>query len=322
MAVLRQVGFNQAGRKASAGLMHTDALSKLIPRFLRMLRSLVFSLTVLVSTAALAETACPQHFSAGQAPVISNPKLRPRTQALCFRAFAVLHSGVTRTPLYAAEHLTRKNLKAASQLSRKDSFHAEDALPEGDRAELRDYERSGYDRGHMAPNADFATRTAQAESFSLANMVPQVHANNAGVWADIEGVARQLASTEGDLYVVTGPAFMGTNLKKVGNVLVPTHLWKVIYSPAQQRAGAYLVTNDEAGDYVVMSVSKLEKRVGINLLPGVPQKVRDAGMALPKPTSQQGGKKSPNKADEFTLQDFIKLLIDLYNQIKKIQGML
>ena len=28
------------------------------------------------------------------------------------------------------------------------------------------------------------------------------------------------------------------------------------------------------------------------------------------------------EADEFTLQDFIKLLIDLYNQIKKIQGML
>lgn len=318
---MREVGFNQAVLKASAGLMHTDALSKLIPRFLRMLRSLVFSLAVLVSTAALADTACPQHFSAGQAPVISNPKLRPRTQELCFTAFAVLHSGVTRTPLYAAEHLTRKNLKAASQLSRKDSFHAEDALPEGDRAELRDYERSGYDRGHMAPNADFATRNAQAESFSLANMVPQVHANNAGVWAGIEGAARQLASTEGDLYVVTGPAFIGTSLKKVGNVLVPTHLWKVIYSPAQQRAGAYLVTNDETGDYVVMTVSKLEKMVGINPLPGVPQKVRDAGMALPKPTSGQGGKKTPPKADEFTLQDFIKLLIDLYHRIKKIQGM-
>ena len=278
-----------------------------------MLRSLFFSLAVLGSASVSAGTACPQHFVAGQPPVITNLKFQPRTQALCFRAFAVLHSGVTRTPLYAAEHLTRQNLKSASQLSRKDSFHAEDALPEGDRAELRDYERSGYDRGHLAPNADFANRTAQAESFSLANMVPQVHANNAGVWADIE--------TEGDLYVVTGPAFIGANLKKIGNVVVPTHLWKVIYSPAQQRAGAYLVTNDETGDYVVMTVSKLEKMVGINPLPGVPQKVRDAGMTLPKPTFQQGGKKTPHKADEFTLQDFIKLLIDLYNRIKKIQGM-
>ena len=87
-------------------------------------------------------------------------------------------------------------------------------MPENDRAELADYERSGYDRGHMAPNADFATRKRQAESFSLANMVPQVHENNAGVWAGIEGAARQLAKREGELYVISGPAFIGGKLKK------------------------------------------------------------------------------------------------------------
>ena len=276
---------------------------------------------MLVSTSALAGTACPQHFSAGQPPAISNPKLRPRTQELCFRAFAVLHSGVTRTPLYAAEYLTRKNMKNAGKLSRKDSFHAEDALPESERAELGDYERSGYDRGHMAPNADFATRKAQAESFSLANMVPQVHENNAGVWAGIEGAARQMASREGELYVVTGPAFIGGNLKKIGNVLVPTHLWKVIYSPAQQQAGAYLVTNDETREYAVVTVSKLEKMIGINLLPGLPQQVRDAGMALPKPVSRQGRKKTVRPADDFTLRDFTSLVIDVLNRASKMQGM-
>ena len=83
----------------------------------------------------------------------------------------------------------------------------------------------------MSPNADFANRSAQAESFSLANMVPQVHANNAGVWAGIEGAARQLAASEGELYVVSGPAFIGTDIKQVGRVLVPTHIWKVLDSP-------------------------------------------------------------------------------------------
>ncbi|WP_049763633.1 DNA/RNA non-specific endonuclease [Polaromonas naphthalenivorans] len=114
-----------------------------------MLRTLAFSLTVLAGTSVLANTACPQHFAAGQRPVVTNPKMQPRTQELCFKAFAVLHSGLSRTPLYAAEHLTRQNMKNAAKLSRKDSFHAEDALPEGDRAELSDYERSGYDRGHL-----------------------------------------------------------------------------------------------------------------------------------------------------------------------------
>jgi endonuclease G len=282
-----------------------------------MFRTLVFSLTVLVSTSALADTAYPQHFFAGQPPVISNPKLRPRTQELCFRAFAVLHSGVTRTPLYAAEYLTRKNMKNAGKLSRKDSFHAEDALPESDRAELSDYENSGYDRGHMAPNADFATRKAQAESFSLANMVPQVHENNAGVWAGIEGAARQLATREGDLYVISGPAFIGGKLKKIGNVLVPTHVWKVIYSPTQHQAGAYLVTNDDTREYAVVTVSKLEKMIGVSLLPGLPQNIRDAGMVLPKPVSRQGRKKKSRADDEFTLRDFASLVIDAINRAGK-----
>ncbi|CAN5512010.1 hypothetical protein BH10PSE16_BH10PSE16_34790 [soil metagenome] len=283
-----------------------------------MLRSLAFSLTVFVGTSVLAGTACPQYFAAGEPPVITNPKLKPRTQQLCFRAFAVLHSGLTRTPLYSAEYLTRKNMKNAGKLSRKESFHAEDALPESDRAELEDYERSGYDRGHMAPNADFATRKAQAESFSLANMVPQVHENNAGIWAGIEGAARQLATTEGELYVISGPAFIGGNLRKVGHVLVPTHVWKVLYSPAQQRAGAYLVTNNDTREYAVVSVSKLEKMIGISLLPGLPQSVRDAGMAMPKPVSRRGwrGKdKSKSKTeDEFTLRDFASLVIDAINR--------
>lgn len=282
-----------------------------------MLRTLAFSLTVLVGSSVLANTACPQHFAAGQRPVVTNPKLQARTQEICFRAFAVLHSGVSRTPLYAAEHLTRQNVKNAGKLSRKDSFHAEDALPESDRAELSDYERSGYDRGHMAPNANFATRKAQAESFSLANMVPQVHESNAGVWAGIESATRQLATAEGEIYVISGPAFVGGNLKKIGNVLVPTHVWKVIYSPAQQKAGAYLITNDDTRDYAVLTVSKLEKMVGLSLLPGLPQQVRDAGMALPKPEPRQDRRKKPRPEDDFTLRDLTSLLMDAINRAIK-----
>ncbi len=95
----------------------------------------------------------------------------------------------------------------------------------------------------MTPSGDMPDERAQQQSFSLANMVPQVHANNAGVWEGIEGAVRQLATEEGELYVVTGPAFIGSDVQRIGRVLVPTHLWKVVYSPRQRRAGAYLITN-------------------------------------------------------------------------------
>lgn len=277
---------------------------------------LALALWVLAVPVSVAATACPQHFVAGQPPTITEAKLKPRTQEVCFVAYAVLHSGVSRTPLYAAEHLQRDNLVLAKKLSRKDSFHAETALPASDRAELDDYQRSGYDRGHLAPNADMPTREAQRESFSLANMVPQIHANNAGVWAGIEAAARSLAMEEGEVYVVSGPVFVGSNIKKVGNVLVPTHLWKAIYSPKQQRAGAYLITNDEAKDYAAMSIVDLEKMVGLNVWPSLPLKIREAGMTLPKPQSQRGGgerNKNQNQPapEEFELKDFARGVIDL-----------
>jgi endonuclease G len=276
--------------------------------------TLALPLAACLAMPTWAATQCPEHFAAGAAPTVTNPRLQARTQEVCFEAFAVLHSGISRTPLYSAEHLTRANVEAAAELSRKDSFHPEPALPAQDRAELRDYARSGYDRGHMSPNADFATRSAQAQSFSLANMVPQVHANNAGIWAGIEGAARQMAVQEGELYVVSGPAFIGSDIKQVGRVLVPTHLWKVLYSPKQQRAGAYVVTNDETRAYSTVSVSDLEKMVGLQLLPGLPQKVRDGGMDLPKPTSAHDSKKPKGQRgpapEEFTLKEFSRSIID------------
>ena len=271
-----------------------------------------------LSTSLWGATECPEHFAAGVTPTITNVELQSRTQEVCFQNFVVLHSGFSRTPLYSAEHLTRANVKEAKKLSRKDSFHAESTLPASDRAELSDYARSGYDRGHMSPNGNMPDRSTQAESFSLANMVPQVHANNAGIWAGIEGAARQLALDEGEIYIVSGPAFIGREIKRIGNVLVPTHLWKVIYSPVQNRAGAYVITNDNSRTYSSITVSDLEKMVGVSPLPSLSQEIRDNGMALPKPSTQRGRKKRKDPVDdEFKLQDFGRSIIDAISRASK-----
>ena len=279
-----------------------------------MLHRLLVSVLICLAAPAWA-TDCPQHYAGGQAPNIVNVKLRPRTQEVCFNAFAVMHSGVTRGPLWSAEHLLRASVEEARDLTRRDSFHAESALPSDDRAELSDYSRSGYDRGHMSPNGDMPDRQSQGQSFSLSNIVPQVHMNNAGVWAGIEAAVRQLAVDEGDVYVISGPAYIGSDIKQIGNVLVPTHLWKVVYSPSRHAAGAYMVTNDETRDYSSVSVADLERIVGLSLLPAVPEKVRQAGMNLPRPIANggTGGGKRKTRGrpeDDYTLKDIVRGILE------------
>jgi endonuclease G len=212
---------------------------------------------------------CPAFYVDGRLPEIRNSKMTVATTELCYGVFGVMHSGITRTPLWSAEHLTAENVDAAKTLSRENSFHPESRLPASARAELSDYARSGYDRGHMAPNGDMPDRATQHESFTLANMVPQDGEVNRHIWAGIEGVVRKMAQKEGDLYVITGPAFIGGNLQKVGNVLVPTHLYKLVYSPRQRAGAAFFIENHADEQYQLLSIAQLEDKIGINLLPSL-----------------------------------------------------
>eukprot|EP01034_Spumella_vulgaris_P047050 gene47050-58705_t len=184
-----------------------------------MIRKLVTAGVLALATGWAVAGACPSHYVDGRVPEIRNGKLASATRELCYGVFGVMHSGITRTPLWSAEHLTSGNVEQARELDRENSFHPEPRLTRSERAELSDYARSGFDRGHMAPNGDMPDRATQRDSFTLANMVPQDADNNRQVWAGIEQAVRKLAKKEGDLYVITGPAFLGSGLRKVGNVL-------------------------------------------------------------------------------------------------------
>lgn len=224
---------------------------------------------------------CPAHYVDGRAPEIRNSKLAVATKELCYSVFGVMHSGVTRTALWSAEHLQASNIAAASDQSRIDSFHAEPRLPRWERAELSDYARSGFDRGHLTPNGDMPDRRSQRESFSLANMVPQDAENNRHVWAGIENVVRKMVVKEGALYVITGPAFLGGSLRKVGNVLVPSHLYKVVWNPRLKAGGAWFIENAAVSEYRLMSIAQLEKTIGIDLMPSLSAREKESMLRLP-----------------------------------------
>ncbi len=225
-------------------------------------------------------TKCPSHYYDGAPPVLLNAKALARTVELCSQGFAVLHSALTKGPMYSAEHLTPQALAAAP--ARDNAFHADPRLPRGERAEMADYERSGFDRGHMTPSGDAGSEEAQQETFALSNMVPQDKMNNRVTWRLIEEKVRAAVKANGDLWVVTGPLFIGQDVQAIGRsqVLVPTHIWKAVFDPRRNTAVVYVVKNKDAPDLHLLTVDDFAKLYFIEPFPSLPPGVR-LSMAFP-----------------------------------------
>ena len=222
---------------------------------------------VLVTAAAAYATDCPAFYFNGQEPKLTDSThVDTSDRELCFEAFSVYHSGKTLTPLWSAEHLTAEQLEKAKNVPRKNSFHEEKQLPEGHRATLADYSKSGYDRGHMSPSADFPTPSAQYESFSLANMVPQAPKLNQHRWKNIEDGLRKYVIAGHEVYVITGPIFEGDQ-KTVKRVTVPSSVYKLVVAPASKQAAAIVCINTNDQTCAAESIENLEKRTGLMFFP-------------------------------------------------------
>jgi DNA/RNA endonuclease G (NUC1) len=91
-----------------------------------------------------------------------------------------------------------------------------------------DYTRSGYDRGHMAPNADFNDTNENAvKTFFIANIWPQTHSINAGEWLKAENETRRLAIK----YLILKVVIIVDEFsdKKVKDIQVPLNFKRRVY---------------------------------------------------------------------------------------------
>ena len=237
--------------------------------------SLIASLALILSTSIQANPGfaeCPQFFVSGKPPVVAK---RPMQRALCYDAFAILHSGESKTAVYVAQKLNRA-LVADADEKRRDRFFEDARLPRAERSTLEDFKRSGWSRGHLAPAGDMPTEQAMAQSFSLANMIPQAAKHNGGAWANsVEEATRKYAArASGDVYVITGPVYNPSIMQSpgigAGDVKVPTYLFKLVYDQDKNRAWAHWHLNDDAtrGSRPI-SYGELVRRTGIEFLPGI-----------------------------------------------------
>ncbi|MBU3590614.1 DNA/RNA non-specific endonuclease [Polynucleobacter sp. 78F-HAINBA] len=203
---------------------------------------------------------CKDLFPAQQIPTT--------TQAgrdLCFDDFAIYYSPSDKKPIYTIEKLNGEQLQAPHP-RRTNQFYEEARLPFHERALLADYRGSGYDRGHNVPAGDMTSEKGMAQSFSLANMMPQARQNNQGIWAKrVEEPTRMyIKRAQGDVYVFTGSVGNAGSIGK-SKVTIPSHLYKLVYDPNKKLAWAYWVENtDDAQMSAPISYADLIQKTGID----------------------------------------------------------
>ncbi len=162
-----------------------------------------------------------------------------------------------------------------------------------------DYTGSGFSRGHMTRSGDrTANTTDNCATFLMTNIVPQTQDNNEGPWLELENLAKELAESGQELYIIAGPLGEGgTGLKgftkKIGDdkVTVPASLWKVVLVLDKPGLGVGGVTRQTRVIAVNMpnvtgiksksykeyltTVDELELLTGYDLLSDVPKAVQD-----------------------------------------------
>lgn len=165
-------------------------------------------------------------------------------------------------------------------LKRPSSFYVDNRTSA--KVSTSEYTRSGYDRGHLTPNYAISVcygAEAQKETFFLSNIVPQLHALNAGLWKDIEQrIVKRYVPRYGEVWVQVGPIYSATP-RKVGRIPVPDQFWMVISEYDQEKKGiraiAFLVPHEEKWRDIeltryIVSIRRVETLTGLNFFPKLP----------------------------------------------------
>lgn len=212
---------------------------------------------------------CSQLFYGGAAPIVTHPALSQSNYQYCFNGFAVNYSGISKTGLWSAGIITPETLRLGKGIKRVDNFYEDQRIPTAHRSRLSDFSKSGFDRGHLFAAADASSVQGKAQTFNLINIVPQNNVSNSDSWRLVEESLRAYVGSHNQpAYVITGPLFLGRKIKYIGNnLLVPTHVYKVVMFPRIGVIGAWVGVNDESGRIDVVSVSQLQQHSGISFFP-------------------------------------------------------
>lgn len=162
---------------------------------------------------------------------VAHSQSREKAKDLAFSTYHVTYDYSLGIPVYISYDVTPGDL---GNVKRKKSwtFRQDTRLPKP-RVKSSDYTNSGYQRGHMCPAASrSASVKAIKETFSMANVAPQVPALNVGAWLKMENRERDLCKSMHRVHVRIAPVFTHEDTATIaqGRVAVPHGFIKIIYA--------------------------------------------------------------------------------------------
>ena len=203
-------------------------------------------------------------------------------------AYLVAYDETRRNPAWVAYRIPRERLDG--KFPRPSRFAPDTRLTV--RVTHDDYTRSGFDRGHMAPNHAIASRfgkLAQDETFLMTNVVPQRPALNQGPWRLMEEALTDRAAVNfGEIWVIVGPIYDELAENLASGPEIPDAFFCVVAdsTPSGPRLQAFVMPQDTPRaanfrDYVV-AVDAAELQAGLDffwMLPDLMENPAEAAAA-------------------------------------------
>jgi endonuclease G, mitochondrial len=160
------------------------------------------------------------------------------------------------------------NDRLISRVKRSNDFRPDSNLKT---ATHSDYNKSAFDRGHLAPAGDMSwSKKSMSESFLYSNMSPQRPGFNRGIWKKLEDQVRKWVNDSTELNVTTGPILIEC-LPKIGDgVSVPEFYYKAIIRKQPNRIDgiAFVMSNTTSNKELyefAITIDSLEILINTNL---------------------------------------------------------
>ena len=171
-----------------------------------------------------------------------------------------------------------------------DPFQADPDIPAGERTELEDYQKSGYNRGHLCASADrLFSMDANGQTFYLSNMSPQMGKFNQDDWVDLEGQVQNWgrnSSFRDTLFVVKGGTILDNQIKEYtrSGMAVPKYYFMALlckkYEGGQntyKTIGFWVEHKSYGGNPDLrswaVSIDELEEKTGIDFFCNLPDRI-------------------------------------------------